>query len=130
MPIPATYGFTVNENVATGTAVGTVARDRPRQRPVPFNAAALLFPRRRGRERDLGRRRYTINATSGVITTDAALNYEAGVHRAPANTVAVRDNAGNGGYVQAISRRSRSGSTILNDPNSFDPRPTYAFHVD
>jgi Ca2+-binding RTX toxin-like protein len=122
--IPAAYGFTVDENVATGTAVGTVAAT-DFDTTSPFNAQRYYFLNGGVASAISSDGRYTINATTGAITTAAALNYEAGSTSA-AYTVAARDNAGNAGYTQAISTVT-IGINDLNDPNSFGA--SYAFPV-
>jgi Ca2+-binding RTX toxin-like protein len=122
--IPATYGFTVDENVATGTAVGTVAAT-DFDTTSPFDAQRYYFLNGGVASATSSDGRYTINATTGEITTAAALNYEAG-STSVAYTVAARDNAGNAGYIQAVSTVT-IGINDANDPNDF--ATTYAFPV-
>ena len=93
----------VNENVAVGTVVGTVttATDPDssgqafgQQRYYFWNGSAVSATSADGR--------YTINATTGQITTAAALNFEAGTPSV-SYTIAARDNAGAAGYTQATN---------------------------
>ncbi|HEX8125722.1 MAG TPA: cadherin domain-containing protein [Allosphingosinicella sp.] len=115
--IPA---MSVNENVAVGTLVGVVPAatdpDAPGtafadQRYYFWNGASISSTSSDGR--------YSINATTGQITTAAALNYEAG---APTGTytVAVRDNGGAAGYTQATSSVT-IGINNLNEQNALGP---------
>jgi Ca2+-binding RTX toxin-like protein len=117
--IPA---ITVAENVAVGTLLGTVpAATDP-------DAAGTAFADQRYYFWDSATSsasaissdgRYTINATTGQISTAAALNYEAGTP-SKAYTVAVRDNGGAAGYNQATSNVS-IGITDVNEQNALGP---------
>lgn len=69
--------------------------------------------------------RYTISATTGQITTYAALNYEAGTPSAT-YTVIARDNAEAGAYTQAQTSVT-IGIDNLNEVNSIPA--SYSFAV-
>jgi hypothetical protein len=122
--LPAGYAMNVNENVALGTAVGTVtATDLDlastaygQQRYYFYNSGVVS-----GVSSDS---RYTIDATTGQIRTNAALDFEAGNTSVP-YTVVARDNQGLPGTgaifrdsfeevaVPTIGHRSDGGWTSL-----------------
>lgn len=97
--LPASYGMTVNENVAVGTVVGTVAAADTdtagsifaQQRYYFWNGSAVSSVSSDGR--------YAIDALTGQITTNAALDFEAGTASVTYQVVA-RDNEGGAGYFQ------------------------------
>jgi len=100
--LPATYTMSINENVAVGTIVGSVAAtdvDNPgslfaQQRYYFLNGTSVTSVSSDGR--------YKISETTGQITTNAALNFEAG-QTSKAYTVIARDNAGAAGFNQVQS---------------------------
>ncbi|WP_296201287.1 cadherin domain-containing protein [Sphingorhabdus sp.] len=122
--LPLTYGFAVNENVALGTVVGSVAASDAdsggafaEQRYYFWNGSSATSTSSDGR--------YAINATTGQITTSAALNFEAG-STSVAYTVIARDNQGNAGYNQVETTVTIS----INDLNEQNSLPsTYNFGV-
>ena len=74
----AIAAMAVNENVAVGTVVGTVAATDPDSSGHAFGQQRYYFwdgPTTSATSAD---GRYTISATTGVITTASALNFEAG----------------------------------------------------
>jgi hypothetical protein len=100
--IPA---MSVDENVAVGTAIGTVAAATdPDAAGTAFADQRYYFwnPATGAATSTSSDGRYTINATTGQITTAASLNYEAG---APSKTytIAARDNGGAAGYTQSTA---------------------------
>ncbi|HEU0100104.1 MAG TPA: cadherin domain-containing protein [Allosphingosinicella sp.] len=108
--IPA---MSVNENVAVGTVVGTVpAATDPDSAAGAFGQQRYYFWNGAAATSTSSDGRYTINATTGQITTAAALNYEAGPASA-AYTIVARDNAGAAGYNQASS----TVTIAINDVN-------------
>nr|WP_280529685.1 cadherin domain-containing protein [Novosphingobium aerophilum] len=120
--LPATYAMTVNENVAIGTAVGTVTA-------TDLDTAGSLFAQQRyfflvsgAASANSADGRYTINATTGQITTRAALNFEAGTPSA-AYTVIARDNAGNAGFIQAQSTVTIGINDLNEAPTSLNWTP-------
>jgi Ca2+-binding RTX toxin-like protein len=94
--LPASYGMSVNENVGVGTAVGTVtATDldlastaNGQQRYYFYSAGAVSSVSSDSR--------YTIDAITGQIKTNSALNFEAG-NTSVSYTIAARDNQGSAG---------------------------------
>jgi Ca2+-binding RTX toxin-like protein len=95
--------MSVEENVAVGTAVGTVpAATDPDGAGVPFGQQRYYFWDGTNANASSSDGRYSINAVTGQITTAAALNYEAGPASAT-YTVIARDNGGAAGYTQASS---------------------------
>ena len=100
--IPGAYGFDVDENVAIGTMVGTVAASDPDGPGVAFGQLRYFFFNGGVASATSADGRYAIDAVTGAITTNSALNYEAGTPSA-AYTVVTRDNAGAAGYLQAAS---------------------------
>ena len=90
---PATYSFNVNENVGTGTAVGTVAATDIDSAGVAFGQQRYYFWNGSATSATSSDGRFAINATTGVITVNSALNFEAGATSVNYNVVA-RDNAG------------------------------------
>ena len=122
--IPASYGFNVNENVAIGTAVGTVAASDPDSSGVAFGQLRYYFLNGGTASATSSDGRYAINATTGAITTASALNYEAG-SPSVAYTVVTRDNAGAAGYIQASS----TVTIGINDLNEAPSLPSASFSV-
>ena len=113
--LPASYSLGVNENVATGTVVGTVAAIDPDGGHV-FGQQRYYFWDGSTASGTSFDGRYVIDAVTGVIKTNAALNYEAG--NAVVNyTVRARDNAGNAGYNEASTTVTISVNN-LNEANS------------
>lgn len=100
--LPATYAMAVNENVAVGTVVGSVAASDADNAGSPFAQQRYYFWDGTSASSLSSDGRYTISATTGQITTNSALNFEAAL---PSKTyqVIARDNAGNAGYNQAQS---------------------------
>ncbi|MEA3030191.1 MAG: hypothetical protein QOG13_1516 [Sphingomonadales bacterium] len=123
--IPATYGFGVNENVAIGTAVGTVAATDVDSAGVAFGQQRYYFLNSGVASATSSDGRYAINLTTGAITTAAALNFEAG-SSSVAYTVVARDNAGAAGYNQ-VSSTVTIGIGDLNEANSIPA--SYSFGV-
>ncbi|GAO52969.1 alkaline phosphatase [Novosphingobium sp. MD-1] len=123
--LPTTYSLGVNENVTVGTVVGSVAATDldgagttgAQQRYYFWNGTTAGATSSDGR--------YAINATTGQITTNAALNFEAGTVSVTYQIIA-RDNAGGAGYNQ-----TQSAVTIaVRDVNEANSIPTtYAFNV-
>jgi hypothetical protein len=112
--IPA---MSVNENVAVGTAVGTVpAATDPDTAGTVFADQRYYFWDGANVSSTSSDGRYAINATTGQITTAAALNYEVGTPSGT-YTVAVRDNGGAAGYTQATSSVT-IGINNLNEQNA------------
>lgn len=123
--IPAGYAFTVNENEAAGTLVGQVVAS-------DLDAASTAFGQQRyyfwngstatGTSSD---GRFTIDALTGQIRPNAALNFEAG-NPSATYTVIARDNAGASGYFQAQTSVT-IGIVDRNEANSLPA--SYAFGV-
>jgi Ca2+-binding RTX toxin-like protein len=121
--LPATYGMTVNENVAVGTTVGTVAATDIDQSGA-FSTQRYYFLNSGTASATSSDGRYTINATTGVITTAVALNFEAASPRVT-YTVIARDNAGAAGYIEAQTSVT-IGIDDLNEANSIAATYTMA----
>jgi Ca2+-binding RTX toxin-like protein len=98
--LPAAYGFNVNENVAVGTVVGTVAATDLDSSLVAFGQQRYFFLNGSTLSATTADGCYRIDAVSGQIQTNAALNFEAGASSA-SYTVVARDNAGAAGFLQA-----------------------------
>ena len=100
--LPANYSWNVNENVAAGTLVGTVAASDPDSASIAFGQQRYYFLNGSTASATSSDGRYQIEASTGRITTKSALNFEAG-NSSAAYTVIARDNAGASGYKQAQS---------------------------
>ncbi len=118
------YGWSKPENSTVGTVLGTVSATDldgsgafAQQRYYFLNGSAAEATSSDGR--------YAINATTGVITTNAVLNYEAGTP-SKAYTVIARDNAGGAGYNQAQTTVTL-GITDVNEVPTFTGTSTYSF---
>ena len=98
--LPATYTLAVTENVAIGTAVGTVKATDPDGASYVFGQQRYYFLNSTTASATSADGRYAINAISGAIVTNAALDFEAATPTAT-YTVIARDNAGNAGFMQA-----------------------------
>ncbi|MEV5032350.1 cadherin domain-containing protein [Sphingobium sp. LMC3-1-1.1] len=114
--LPGSYGMAVNENMAVGTLVGTVTASDPDSSAIAFGQQRYYFWNGSATSSTSSDGRYAINATTGQITTNAALNYEAG-NTNVAYTVIARDNAGAAGYNQTSSTVT-IGVVDLNEANS------------
>ena len=114
--LPASHSWNVNENVATGTLVGTVAASDPDSATVTFGQQRYYFLNGSTASATSSDGRYQIDAISGRITTKAALNFEAG-NTSGSYTVIARDNAGASGYKQAQSTVA-IGISNVNEQNA------------
>lgn len=114
--LPGSYSMAVNENVAAGTAVGTVAATDPDGSAIAFGQQRYYFLSGSTASGTSSDGRYTIDATTGQIKTAAGLNFEAG-STSVAYTVIARDNAGAAGYNQT-STSVTIGINNLNEQNS------------
>ena len=122
--LPASYNLAVNENVAIGTVVGSVAAtdldaagDFARQRYFFLNGTVASATSSDGR--------YRIDALTGQITVNAALNFEAASPTRIYQVVA-RDNAGNAPFNQAQSAVTIAIGDINEAPVSLNWSPTVA----
>lgn len=122
--LPATYGFAVSENVAVGTLVGAVVASDldlsgayASQRYYFWNGASASAISADGR--------YVIDALTGQIRVNGALNFEAAT---PSQTyqVIARDNAGEAGYNQTQSAVTIGISDVNEAPISLDWSPLAA----
>ncbi len=121
---PVTYSMNVNENVATGTLVGTVAATDPDSSSVAFGQQRYSFLVGGVSQATSGDGRYTINATTGAITTAVAMNRE--TMSAPVTyAVIVRDNAGNAPYFQ----RQSDVTVGVNDLNEANALANHSMNV-
>ena len=108
---------TINENVAVGTAVGAaVQATDPDSSGHAFGQQRYYFWDGTTATATSADGRYAINATTGLITTAAALNFEV-ANPSASYTIAARDNAGAAGYNQATSAIT-IGITDLNEQNA------------
>ncbi|MFN3748267.1 MAG: cadherin domain-containing protein, partial [Sphingorhabdus sp.] len=116
--------FYLDENRAAGTIVGTVSASDidvggafADQRYYFWNGTTAQSTSFDGR--------FTINATTGVITANASFNWEADPHTQ--HTVIARDNSGNAGYNQA----STQVYIYLNNVNEQNSLPSsYSFNIE
>ncbi|WCM25838.1 cadherin domain-containing protein [Sphingomonas sp. QA11] len=119
------YGMSVSENVAVGTAVGTVAADDIDGVGTAFGQQRYYFLNGGAVSGTSADGRYTIDALTGVIKTASTLNFEAGTTGAM-YTVVARDNQGLAGYREASS----SVGISVTDANEANALPaTYAMSV-
>jgi Ca2+-binding RTX toxin-like protein len=123
--IPASYSFGVAENVANGTLVGTVAATDQDSTSVAFGQQRYFFLNGTTASGTSSDGRYAINASTGQITTNAALNFEVGTPSVT-YTVIARDNQGSAGYNQVQSSVT-IGITNVNEANSLPS--THSFGV-
>ncbi|WBY08672.1 cadherin domain-containing protein [Sphingomonas sp. 7/4-4] len=93
--------FGVDENVGVGTAVGTVVASDP-DLWAPYRDQRYYFWDGSNISGTSSDGRFAIDAVSGVIRTNAGLDYEAA--NTFAYTVTARDYAGNPGYTQSFAR--------------------------
>lgn len=114
--LPASHSWTVNENVAVGTLVGTVTASDPDSETVAFGQQRYYFLNGTTASATSSDGRYKVDAISGRITTNAALNFEAG-NTSGSYTVIARDNVGTSGYKQAQSTVS-IGINNVNEQNA------------
>jgi Ca2+-binding RTX toxin-like protein len=111
--MPASYAFTVSENVAVGTQVGAVAASDPDFASKAFGQQRYYFSNGGTASATSADGRYTIDAATGAIRTAAAINYE--TMSAPVDyAVVARDNAGASPYFQA-STSVRIGVANVNE---------------
>jgi Ca2+-binding RTX toxin-like protein len=123
--VPGTLAFSVEENVTTGTLVGTITASDPDASSSPFGQQRYYFWNGSAASSQSSDGRYSINEQTGAISTAAALNHEA--MASPATyTVIVRDNAGAGPYNQTSSQVTVS-VTDRNEANSLPA--SYSFGV-
>lgn len=122
--LPGSYSMAVNENVAVGTAVGTVAATDPDGSAIAFGQQRYYFLNGSTASGTSSDGRYTIDATTGQIRTAAGLNFEAG-SISVAYTVIARDNAGAAGYNQTSS----SVTIAINNLNEQNSLPGGSFGV-
>ncbi|MFM6829070.1 MAG: cadherin domain-containing protein [Novosphingobium sp.] len=123
--IPATYSYSVNENVAVGSVVGSVAATDidsagstgAQQRYFFWNGSVATATSSDGR--------YAINASTGQVTVNSALNFEAGTPSVTYQVIA-RDNAGGAGFNQ-VQTAVTIAVQDLNEANSIPA--AYAFNV-
>lgn len=96
--IPASYSFYVNENMASGTAVGSVTASDLDSSSSAFGQQRYYFWDGTTARSTSFDGQFTINAVTGAITTNVGLNFEASSHSV--HRVIARDNAGAAGYKQ------------------------------
>ncbi len=123
--LPSSYGFSVNENVAVNTVVGTVAASDIDSAATPFGQQRYYFLNGSTASTTSSDDRYSIDPVSGTIKTAAGLNYETMTAAVP-YTVIARDNASNAPYLQAQTTVT-IGVKDLNEPNSL--QASYAMNV-
>ncbi|WP_263854108.1 cadherin domain-containing protein [Sphingomonas parva] len=123
--LPTGLAWTVAENSAAGTTLGTVAASDPdgahaygQQRYYFLNGSVASGTSADGR--------YAINPTSGVITTAAMLDFEV-ANPSASYTVIARDNAGAAPYNQAQTSVTL-GIVNVNEANALPA--THAFSLD
>lgn len=121
--MPASYGMGVNENVAVGTLVGTVAASDPDSSGAAFGQQRYYFWNGSAASGTSSDGRYAIDAVTGQIKTNAGLNFEAG-NTSVAYTVIARDNQGNAGYSQS-STSVTIGINNVNEANSLGGATLY-----
>jgi Ca2+-binding RTX toxin-like protein len=121
--LPTSYAMGVNENVAVGTAVGTVAATDPDDAAITFGQQRYYFLNGTTASATSSDNRYIIDASTGIIKTNSALNYEAG-NTSVAYTVIARDNAGNAGYYQASSTVTIGIADVNEAPTAMAWTPT------
>jgi Ca2+-binding RTX toxin-like protein len=118
--LPSSYSFGVVENAGIGTSVGTVAATDQDSSAAAFGQQRYFFWNGSTASATSSDGRYAINATSGQITSNSALNYEAG-SPSVAYTVIARDNNGAAGYTQSQSSVT-IGIQDLNEIHSLTAR--------
>jgi Ca2+-binding RTX toxin-like protein len=114
--LPSSYGFSINENVALNTVIGTVTASDIDSAATAFGQQRYYFLNGAAASATSSDGRYSIDAVTGAIKTAGAINYE--TMTSPVGyTVIARDNAGNAGYFQAQTTVT-IGVNDLNEPNS------------
>jgi Ca2+-binding RTX toxin-like protein len=115
--LPASYAFSVNENVAVGAPVGTVAATDPDSTSKSFGKQRYYFLNGGAASATSADGRYAIDSVSGAIKTAAAINYE--TMSAPVDyTVVARDNEGASPYFQASSTVRIGVGNVNEAPNA------------
>lgn len=121
--LPANASTTVNENTAIGTVVANIVAGDPDSSSTAFGQQRYYFWDGSNASATSFDGRYTIDAVTGVVKTNAALNYEAG--NAVVNyTVLARDNQGNAGYTQSAMTVTISVNN-LNEQNTLNGATFY-----
>lgn len=115
--LPASYGWSVNENTGIGTLVGTIVASDPDSSSTAFGQQRYYFWNGSETTGTSADGRYTIDAVTGQIKTAATLNYEAG-NTSVSYTVIARDNAGANGYNPQASTIVTIGINNLNEQNT------------
>jgi len=118
--LPSQSSMSVNENVAVGTVVGTIAPATDiDSSTVAFGQQRYYFWDGSTASATTTDGRYRIDAVTGQVTTNASLNYEA-ANPSQSYTVIARDNAGATGYNQV----SRSLTIAINNVNEANSLPS------
>lgn len=122
--LATSYSWTIEENRAFASVLGTVSAT-DLDGSGTFAQQRYYFLNGSTASATSSDERYAINATTGEITTNAVLNYEAGTP-SKAYTVIARDNAGGAGYNQAQTTVTL-GITDVNEAPTFTGTSTYSF---
>ena len=116
----------LDENVALGTVVGTIAASDPDAAGEAFSEQRYYFLEGGVASGTTSDGRYAIDAQTGVITTAGPLSFEA-ANATASYTVIARDNAGAPGFNED-SRTVVIKIRDLNEANSL--APTHSFDID
>ena len=122
--LPASYGFAINENVLSDTLVGAVAATDIDQSGA-FASQRYYFWNGTSASSISADGRYAIDAVTGQIRVNGALNFEAAT---PSQTyqIVARDNAGGPGYNQAQTAVTIGINDLNEAPISLDWSPLVA----
>ncbi|MGB3473118.1 MAG: cadherin domain-containing protein [Erythrobacter sp.] len=124
--LPSSHSMQIDEGVGIGTEVGRVTATDPDSSSSAFGQQRYSFFYNNNTHAVSSDGRYRINATTGRITTNTGLNFEAG-DTSQNYTVVARDNAGAGGYKQDQTTITISIQNI-NEQNSLPS--SYSMSVD
>lgn len=99
--LPNSYGFSINEDRAVGTHVGSVSASDLDGAGTQFASQRYAFRNGSTLSQVSSDGLFAINATTGAITTAKALDHES--KASGSYTVVARDNAGAGGANEAVT---------------------------
>jgi Ca2+-binding RTX toxin-like protein len=114
--LPTGYAFGINENSALGTVVGTVAATDADSSSVAFGQQRYYFFNNGVASSASVDNRFVIDATTGTVRTNAALDYET-MAGAASYTIVARDNLGAAGFNQAATTLTINVNNVNEAPN-------------
>ena len=123
--VAASSTFYLDENVAAGAIVGTVAAGDVDSGATVFGQQRYYFWNGASAQTTSFDGRFTIDAVTGVITSNAAFNFE--IDPNTQHRVIARDNAGNAGFNQ-VETQVNINLNNINEANSWPAPSTFAIN--